>query len=120
MNHAAAIDLPAYTVTGGQHRAGAETTGELTAEYSLDSRDRAILQGYPDVRFPKGMKEAQRRDGIAQIVPPPFAAEMAAGVDRAIHKEDGKQQLDRDLRLLQNLTEEETVQLVESCRQQQQ
>ena len=94
------VHSPAFTVTGGQHRAGAKTVGELSPEYNLTSAHRAILQGYGGVRFPKDMKEQARRDMIAQIVPPPFAAVMAEAVDEALEKTRDAKQLQDELRYL--------------------
>ena len=94
------VHSPAFTVTGGQHRAGAKTVGELGPSYNLTSQHRAILQGYGGVRFPKDLKEQARRDMIAQVVPPPFAAALAEAVDDALEKDRSALRLESELRYL--------------------
>ena len=79
---ARSIDTPSFTVTGGAHHIGARTLGEMQMEHIPGWRERAMLQSLkPEaVRFPPKTTETQKRQLVASVVPPLFAACLSKAV----------------------------------------
>jgi len=73
---ARSIDTPSFTVTGGAHHIGAPTLGEMYDTHIPSWRERAMLQSLkPEaVQFPPKTTETQKRQLVASVVPPLFAA----------------------------------------------
>ena len=79
---ARSVDTPSFTVTGGAHHIGAPTLGEMYSEHIPGWRERAMLQSLkPEaVRFPANTTETQKRQLVASVVPPLFAACLSKAV----------------------------------------
>ena len=77
------IDAPAFTITGGSHQLGASQPDGFGPEYQMTWQERALIQGVDQpakLRFPPKSTEKFRRQLVANMVPPPFAVEMALAV----------------------------------------
>ena len=79
---ARSIDTPSFTVTGGAHHIGAPTLGEMYDTHIPSWRERAMLQSLkPEaVQFLPKTTETQKRQLVASVVPPLFAACLSKAV----------------------------------------
>ena len=77
------VDSPkgSYSVTSGYMLAGASTVGEFGTQHILSSAERGLLQGYAEPPiWPASVPEYARKTMVAQVVPPPFAAQISKAV----------------------------------------
>ena len=104
--HVRTCAKPAFTVTSGPHHIGGTTISGLGDEHIPSAIDRSILQGWPEddpMSFPPGNTESENRAMAADLIPPPFALQLATGdVFRALVKAAKVWQLKAHVAVLQS------------------
>ena len=104
--HVRTCAKPAFTVTSRPHHIGGTTISGLGDEHIPSAIDRSILQGWPEddpMSFPPGNTESENRVMAADLIPPPFALQLATGdVFRALVKAAKVWQLKAHVAVLQS------------------